>query len=495
MIGWLLKFISDNPDAASIDVIRQITFDSWMPVWLVPFILAALAGLVIWQYRRARSVTPFQRWLMTGLRIGAYAAALFMISRPTLEVDAEGLMPGPVPVILDATESMQIGDTGSQPRYQAAHRLVAEIIARQKMYPDLELHPYLAGEAVVPLDTTLPPAMPTEGRTSINKMLSGGMNYHLGSYSPGVILVSDGAHNAPELVEQIGRQLEREGLPVYAVGVGQERSRDLAIPFVLAEDVVFVNEKAKLYANVTQRGYAGRQIKVRVLLNDRVVATEEVSLTDETEQSVPIEYIPEKEGEYLLRVEVVPQTDEITADNNLYVKNLRVIDEKIRILLVFGSPTWEYRYLRGTLDRDKRVNYKAYLQDIDPRILDRKADIHSLQKLPEDAKALHDEYDLVFISAINVALLPKEFQEGLAGFVRDNAGGLVVVSDRTYVPYTMKESPLEPLVPVTLGEGIGESFRDELFAPKRIPLKFSLTDEGKSNPLVAFSGNPIENAI
>jgi CBS domain-containing protein len=86
--------------------------------------------------------------------------------------------------------------------------------------------------------------------------------------------------------------------------------------------------------------------------------------------STPLDEVVRIMADTNLRVIVVTgPDDEITLDNNAYVRPVRVIDEKVRVLMVFGTPTWEYRYLHGAFDRDKRVRTRVYLESLDRRII------------------------------------------------------------------------------------------------------------------------------
>lgn len=490
----LLKLLTGDPQAASLDTVHSVQIQSWLPTWLAPFLLAAVALAVIWRYRKQPRLSRGQRALLITLRVLAYAAALLIVARPVLNIDGEGVLDGAVPVILDASQSMELPDVENQPRYDAALSMARAMAAEQANFPDMELTFYRAGEDFGPWSPDDDKKQPDGDVTSINRMLADGQRDHLGGYMPGVVLLTDGAHNSGEFVDVAAREMLGAGVPVYSVGVGEERSRDLAIPFILAEDVVFKGETVRLFVNLTHRGYAGQTATVRLTLDDMEIAREDVPVGEQSEISVPMEYIPERVGNFILRAEVVPKADEVTEVNNVYQKNIRVIDEKIRVLAVFGTPTREYLYLRGALERDNRVELSVFLQNIDPRIISRGADKHLLTELPITAETFTGDYDLIILSAINVMLLPPATQEAMAGFVRDHAGGLVVISDSTLIPWSCRGTPLEPLIPVTISPGFGRSFREELGRSEKTEHQLRLTDEGEASQLVLFSGQADENA-
>ncbi len=492
MKQWLLDILCDGEQVRAVRTIHRVSLDSWLQGWLVPFIVVVLLGLCVVQYRRWVGLSGLERRCLVACRFVAYCAALFVLARPVLRVDADGQPSGPVPVVLDGSQSMEIVDAAGRTRTEASRRFALEMLALQSDMPDLQLAAYHATSEFGLLD----PAAATPGdtdSTSLNRMLDQAMRGHLGAYCSGVVLFTDGAHNTSEAAEAAFARLRRDGVPLYAVGVGEETSKDVAVTFLLAEEVVFKDEKAKMYVNLSHRGYSGRQAALTVFLNDQDVASETVLFSDDSELSVPVEYVPEQTGEFLLKVEIAPAEGEITAENNAYQKKVRVIDEKVDVLMVFGAPTWEYRYVRGSLERDNRVRTRVYLEALDRRIQRRAKSGEYVTRLPDSPEQLNEEYDLVILSAVNALSLPGSFLESLSEFVAEHAGGAVFMSDARFIPYTLKGTALEAVLPVSIGDSDLPSYRDELFAARADPLTLRLTEEGQSSPLLAFSGSVADN--
>jgi hypothetical protein len=89
-------------------VMHSLTPEGW-PVWLsVVAGLLVVTGLV-WSSRRdAATLAPWQRRVLTGLRLGSILLALGLWAQPTLTVARSGLPP--VVVLLDTSASMAIRD-------------------------------------------------------------------------------------------------------------------------------------------------------------------------------------------------------------------------------------------------------------------------------------------------------------------------------------------------------------------------------------------------
>lgn len=490
-IGKLLMTLLDSGAGIELTRLNSIDFQSWIPFWALPFLAAGIALAVTWLYHRAAPrVSRGKRIALISLRTAALIGLLTCLVRPELVIEGEGVRSGPVPVILDGTQSMNIRDVADLERTEAAKERVNRMLEEGGDEKALDLQSYWAGRN---FDEYFPsvPVLADGDETSIAGMLERGITPYLGEYLPGMVLLTDGAHNTPQSVERMIRVLRKRRVPVYTVGVGTAKADDVAVTYLVGDDVVFLTEKAKTFVNLQQSGYDGQKVRVRVFLDEQEVYEGEHELRP-GETSVPVEYQPYANGTFQLRAEVEPLAGEITEENNTYLRTVRVIDEEMRILMVFGLPTWEYRYLEGAFERDKRVAVDVYMPSVDSRLFTQGDGRNFLQELPKDAQELGENYDAVFLSALPLNDLPEGFVKALPEFV-ENAGGLAVISDPTYIPYTLADSPLAPLLPIVPGREVGRTYRDELFNPRKEPATFDLTDDGEANPMVLFSGSPEEN--
>jgi len=487
----LMDFL-DAGNARYISYFHHVTIESWLSTWLLPFIAAAIVGLCFYHYSREKSLSRKQKAILITLRSLAYISLLLILSFPKLLIEGEGALPGTVPIVIDASESMQIKDNNEKTRFSGAVETYKVLGGDKKYKKELKTEAFAAGKDFTVIENTDKLA-PDGDYTSLNQMLEKGIDRQKGEYCPGVILLSDGAHNSTEDPENAIKLFQKLGIPVYACGFGKEKSKDISAEYILGEDVVFLNEKAKIYVNLNQNGYTGEDTELKLLLGDKSVYTGRHKLDKDGEISVPVEYIPRTKGTFQLKVEVPAMPGEVTVENNTYIKNVRVIDEKIKILMLFGTPSWEYRYLMGAFERDKRVDVKAWLVGADKRLFRKGSDRLSLLSSLPDKKDLGKSYDIIFISKLDAIALPPEFQQSLKKFVEEQGGSLAIIADMVSIPYSFKGTPLEELMPLTITDRSGRSYKNEMFDILKDELRFEVTDEGTSHQLVAFSGNKDEN--
>lgn len=491
IVRYLLKFV-DAPNGQYMTKLHNMQFQSWLPLWVLPFMIIGLSAFASYCYYKEKRLNKRQKITMSILRSLAYVSLLFLLALPVLRISGEGSPPGPVPIVIDASESMTIKDVNDKARIDFGFGLAKDIMEKN---PHAELVPVMfsAGKEFLKLTKDDKQPLADGPTTSLDLMLAGGISDFSGEFCPGIVLISDGADNSNRSISGTLHRLRKKNIPVFACGIGKERSKDIAVTSLLGEDVVFVDEKAKLLVNIRQYGYKDKDAELKIFLNDKQVFKDTYPMDEEGELSFPVEYTPEKKGSYILKAQITGKSGEITLENNFQLKNIRVIDEKIKILMIFGGPSWEYRYLNGAFERDKRVEAKVYMPDVDPRIITKGKSKHYIDKLPLTVNELNKKFDIVFISRIDVHELPKQFMKILPEYVDAYSGSVAMLSDPNYIPHTIKNTPLEQLVPLSIHDVKSRTYRDELFSPILEEYTFKVTEDGNANRLVLFSGNKKEN--
>ena len=269
MIPWLLHNLQAGGFDGTIETVHSVRLTSWLPGWTVPFLIVLIAGATVLQYRRQRRASWQRRVVLVVLRVAAYAAALLVVARPDLAVDAGGFVPGPVPVIVDGTQSMQIQDAGGRPRSERAVRLASALSARRDDYPELRLASYWAGRSFRAFGPGVE-VEPDGDSTSIGGMLEHGLRPHFGSYHPGVVLLFQHVH---ELCGQPHPIFPVRGIAHHVVHVVRVRAQ--VVEFLgreLPEAQLKQVLDAFLAAVVDHPGFCRTGVQVRV--DDQCVAAE-----------------------------------------------------------------------------------------------------------------------------------------------------------------------------------------------------------------------------
>ena len=147
-------------------------------------------------------------------------------------------------------------------------------------------------------------------------------------------------------------------------------------------------------------------------------------------------------------------------DNNSRAQRLKVIDAKIKVLLVDQSPRWEFRYLQAMLMRDRRVELKCLLVEGD-RAITRTPDSPYLPEFPARRDELFS-YDLVILGDVDPKVLNAQHQDNLNKLVSDFGGGLLVVAGKRFMPSHYRRSAIDKLLPVEFDPPTIETAQDPI---------------------------------
>ena len=161
-----------------------------LPWWLAIALAAAIAALVYAEYRRPLSpLTGPQRGLMVALRAGALAVLVLFLFRPIAILPPASARDAVVPVLVDVSRSMRLGDADGQTRLaRAAALLKGEFGTALSSRFTTEI--YSVGDTLTPakVDALSPDAR----RTELAGAIAAIRERYRGQRVAGVVLLSDG---------------------------------------------------------------------------------------------------------------------------------------------------------------------------------------------------------------------------------------------------------------------------------------------------------------
>lgn len=549
MTQLFLKLLGARVDEA-VDIARaSLAFRGGIGLGWVILLLLILGGAVYWMYWRTPvPMSPRRKYTLAALRILFVALILVLLLRPVLALTVEGSIRRLLVVMVDSSASMQIRD----PRFDTVEQKRAAIargsldpqkglgqqldrnVGRQfeqlprvdvarsalqnerlnllpRLDRDFDLAAFTFGQNLLEISARREQASTNASEkekkvtvhdfmwvkqlqaespaTAVGDALREVVNRKRGQPLAGVLLVTDGANNSGAQPLQSAAALRQEGVPVYIYGVGITSPRDIIVANIFAPDVTFVKDEVVVTVRVRSQGLKNESADVALKLGPQTVATRTISFTGDGEQVVPLRFTPQTQGDFDLEASIQPRNDEAVKDNNARAQRLRVIDAKIKVLMVEQSPRWEFRYLQAMLLRDRRVELDCYLIEGDPGIV-RGEDSPYIAQFPARKEELF-KYDLVIFGDIDPRHLSGTHLENLNELVSRFGGALVVVAGKRFTPNAYRRTVLENLLPVEF-EGLSLEGSIEPTAEK--PIRLELTSAGRASPMLRLSDSEEENA-
>ena len=281
-------------------------------------------------------------------------------------------------------------------------------------------------------------------------------------------MLSDGRQNGGLPLEEAARAAGAVGVPVHTVVVGDTRpERNALIELVEVPSSVLQEDEIAVTVRVLGRGTEDLP-SAQVLLEEldpsdptgreaRLVAEQEVALTDKGERVVLVAPKSDAAGERRFRVAVPTLPGETMTDDNRLEVSVHVSATTLRVLYVEGYPRWEYRYLKNLLLRsDKKIEAQCFLLSATPDFpQEASGDLPSLQRVPTTREELLDSYDVVILGDVNPYAISPDPAEGdafvgaLKEFV-EAGGGILFQAGEYHDPHSYAGTPLEDLLPVVL---------------------------------------------
>ena len=140
-----------------------------------------------------------------------------------------------------------------------------------------------------------------------------------------------------------------------------------------------------------------------------------------------------------------PLPGESITDDNVRDATVTVLDKQLRVLVVAGGPSYEYRYLLPLLMRDKTINVSAWLQSAEARALrDGKTTITKLPREPEEVF----QYDVILLLDPDPADLDAAWAVTVRRWVDEFGGGLLLQAGPQFTTRLLRDPRVQDLVSI-----------------------------------------------
>lgn len=312
----------------------------------------------------------------------------------------------------------------------------------------------------------------------------------------GIILFSDGQHNAEPPRDKLGVPTA----PIFPVVIGsREPPSDLMIVRLVVKDQYFKGKTDTVEIHCRVTNMPVQEMTVEMQLGDKKVLPEHrrvIAHDGQREHIVTFNAKMDEVGTHEVKVTATSKAGkEITLANNVARRFIRVIDDKIKVLLVDGEARWEHQYLANALRRDPKIALErvVFSQLRIGAIKDADLDKAGLpkSKLPEwkaDSKEMDPllDYPFIILGDVSPDDLPSADRQRLLKYVGERGGTLMLVAGKRYLPlaYTRgpkaDDDPLVKMLPITAATEL----RPEagfLLRP---------TSEGKMAPFLSLGDTP-----
>ncbi len=434
---------------------------------------------------------------LLGFRVLAALLLLMLLLEPGIELRSESRVRARVALLFDTSRSMQFPASPSGPnRAQEMLRFVQQHQADlAQLAGRFQVDAYGFDKDVQPADPLRLPPDPQGPSTDLLGALGAAASAGTGGRPlAGIFVASDGADNA-ELSQGVSpaaaAELRKLNAPVFALPVGAQALKDLAVEKVAVDDFAFVRNQVTVDVILTARGFSSTDVPVVLRREGQVVAQQTVRISgDRSRYEVKLSFVPDRTGKFAFTVTVPVYEGEAIAQNNSRSFVLKVIRDRVRVLLVVGRPSWDVRFLRQLLKKDPNVDLISFFILRTPG-----DDPHSSQDelslIPFPTQEIFQEqlktFDLVVFQNFNHRpYRMSQYLDGIAAYVRDGGAFAMIGGDQSFSAGDYSGTPIEDVLPVSLLPS-GPTAVDET------PVQLHLTEAGRRHPVTELAASGQQN--
>ncbi|MGZ6096948.1 MAG: glutamine amidotransferase, partial [Myxococcaceae bacterium] len=231
------------------------------------------------------------------------------------------------------------------------------------------------------------------------------------------------------------------------------------------------------------RGLRGRDVPVVLQREGLTIGTRTVHVDQNDQRTqVSFTFTPDQTGRFVYTVGAPVFPGEAVVENNSRSFVLKVIRDRVRVLLVVGRPSWDERFLRGLLRQDPNVDLVSFyiLRTSSDDTQTRNAE-RELSLIPFPMEEIFDTklhtFDVVVFQNFGYAepaLSIASYERNLEQYVSGGGALLVIGGDHAFGEGRAAYPVLDRALPV-----------DPSGTPAVVePFKIKLTPEGLRNPVM-----------
>ena len=439
-----------------------------------------------------------RRRALLAFRIAAAVLLLILLLEPGIELRSESRVRARIALLLDTSRSMKFPASPGGPSRaeELQHWFEAHQPDLAKLAARFQIDVYGFDKELQPLDLSRLGTDPQGPSTDLLSALTSAAQAGTGGRPlAGLLIASDGADNA-ELSEGVApaaaAELRKLGAPVFALPLGAQALKDLAVEKIAVDDFAFVRNQVTVDVVVTARGFGSTEVPVILKREGQVVAQKTVHLDgSHSRYEVKLSFVPDRTGKFAFTASVPVYEGEALAQNNQRSFVLKVIRDRVRVLLVVGRPSWDVRFLRQLLKKDPNVDLISFFILRTPG-----DDPHSSQDelslIPFPTQEIFQEqlktFDLVIFQNFNHRpYRMSQYLDGIAAYVRDGGAFAMIGGDQSFSAGDYAATPIEEILPVTLLPP-GPTAVDET------PVQVHLTDAGRRHPVTELAAGAANDA-
>lgn len=444
-------------------------------------VFSSFMAATVWLYKREGQAQNWQKMALAAVRIGLLIVAFIVFTQPRLATEVATIEEAKTLVLVDNSLSMSLKDRiASEPLRQRIAKAIevqpydlqqfsrAEVVEKILNKNDSELLKALNNNNPVSLFqfsggledlawTGQPVRIKPKGQvTNLSRALRDALEQAKQGRTAGLVLFTDGRRNVGEHPGQAAGLMKNRKIPLFAIGLGDPAPpKNFEVSELTANPRVYKNDFVIFMGQVKATGFEGEAVNViferlhRTTQKSQIIETRPLQIQSKTfQKQLEFRIKPKLAGSFLYSLKIEPRAEELTGDDNIASRSLEVLDKETRVLLIAGTPSYEFRRLRNLLIRERTIQVSCWLQTADD---DFPQDGNlRIRGIPRSQKKLF-QYDVVILTDPGLEELGPGWLTLLKKFVEVHGGGLCFIAGDKHSHRTLAQRealPLRQILPI-----------------------------------------------
>jgi hypothetical protein len=322
------------------------------------YLLLALlvpVGYTIFIYKYTiPNVSKIQKFILVFLRSLALLLVIFMIFEPILALSKKNITTPLNLIFLDNSRSMKFTDGAK--RDSSALDFCYQILSSYKI-PNKELMRfgndinYLSEDSIKEIKFN-------EGSTNFENIFNS-IN-KINSDISSITIISDGEYTTGSNPVYRAEQL---GIPIFTIGIGDSsKKKDVELLRILNNDLFYVDNPTEILATIKNTGYPNQSAKIELSVDGELVDQKNITLSETGLQTEKLNFTPKSPGEKKLLINLSSLDGEFTYANNKIIKYVKVLSDKINIVLVSSSPSPDLSFIKNTIGKEDNFKISSIIE-------------------------------------------------------------------------------------------------------------------------------------
>lgn len=149
---------------------------------------------------------------------------------------------------------------------------------------------------------------------------------------------------------------EKLGIPIFTVGIGDSSFKnDVEIKNVNFNEIIYSGSSTAILATIVNKGFADRTTAISLYEDNTLAEQQNVVLNRSGINSIEFTYTPKSQGDKKLSLRIANLDGEENYFNNQKNFYINVLDNKINVLLIAGSPSADLTFIKGAIETDENI--------------------------------------------------------------------------------------------------------------------------------------------